>query len=132
MSRTKQLSQSAYYFRLLDNKKSEVLFLQNVAPSLAFSYKAAQTATVLSEEVKPSPGPPAHGISLGSLLHIGHSLLRTVEERIQIIKLILSPDWIGNAPCMCCPRWRSPKLGLCSYCVHSASFKGTCKFTQWF
>lgn len=50
--------------------------------------------------VNPSPV-PTEGTSLGCASHIGQSLLRTVEERIQIIKFILSPVWIGKAPCMC-------------------------------
>lgn len=57
--------------------------------------------------VNPSPV-PTEGTSLGCASHIGQSLLRTVEERIQIIKFILSPVWIGKAPCICWPLWRSP------------------------
>ena len=73
-----------------------------VAPSCI--YKAAHTGTESTSVVKPSPVPHSQGTRVGFLSHIGHSSLRTAEERIHMIKLILSPDWIGSAPCLCCPR----------------------------
>lgn len=73
-----------------------------VAPP--YSYRAAHIGTESTSVVKPSPVPHSRGTRVGFLSHIGHSLLRTAEERIHMIKLILSPDWIGSAPCLCCPR----------------------------
>ncbi|MPC20775.1 hypothetical protein E2C01_013732 [Portunus trituberculatus] len=39
--------------------------------------------------VKPSPNPSFTGTSLGVMLHIGHSLFLTSDDRIQIIRLCL-------------------------------------------
>lgn len=76
--------------------------------------------------VKPSAN-PSPSTSVGLLLHMGHSLLRSCEALIQTMRFQRWPEEMGRAPCMCWPRWRSPSHTLCSTSEHSVSLKGTCR-----
>lgn len=76
--------------------------------------------------VKPSPKPSA-STSSGVLLHMGHSLFRSCEALIQMMRFQRWPEEMGRAPCMCWPRWRRPSVTLCSTSEHSVSLTGTCR-----
>lgn len=80
---------------------------------------------LLNPSAKPSPS-----TSEGFLLHIGHSLFRSCEALIQMMRFQRWPLEMGRAPCMCWPRWRRPSVTLCSTSVHSVSFTGTCMRQQ--
>lgn len=79
--------------------------------------------------VNPSAKPSASN-SVGLMLHMGHRLLRSCEDRIQIMRFQRWPEEMGRAPCMCWPRWRRPSVTLCSTSEHSVSLKGTCRGQQ--
>lgn len=77
---------------------------------------------LVNPSAKPSPS-----TSVGLLLHMGHSWLRSCEALIQMMRFQRWPEEMGRAPCMCWPRWRRPSVTLCSTSEHSASLKGTCE-----
>jgi len=82
----------------------------------------AHTSTV--GPVKPSPYPTVSSRS-GSRSHIGHFLLRTLDARIQTIRLYLQPEVIEYAPCLCWPRCKIPVHGLCGYRFQFFSLSGS-------
>ncbi len=77
---------------------------------------------LVNPSAKPSPS-----TSVGLLLHMGHSLLRSRDALIQMMRFQRCPEAMGRAPCMCWPRWRRPSVTLCSTSEHSVSLKGTCR-----
>lgn len=77
---------------------------------------------LVNPSAKPSPS-----TSVGLLPHMGHSLLRSCEALIQMMRFQRWPEEMGRAPCMCWPRWRRPSVTLCSTSEHSVSLKGTCR-----
>ena len=69
---------------------------------------------LVGRRVNPSPY-PREGTRLGDSPQRGQRLFLTDEALIHMMRLYRSPSAISSAPCICCPRWRTPLVTLCVY-----------------
>ena len=70
------------------------------------------------------------GTNVGVLLHMGQREFLTEDDRIQTIRLYLTPEVMGCAPCMCCALCSNPLPTLCWYVCHLSCPLLSCQLKQ--